>query len=311
MLDVIIPCYNSHKTIDRCLASIAIQDVPCKVTLVNDGGESYDLKKYDLDIQELNYGKNNGPAYARNYGIKQTNAEFITFIDADDMFDHFAFKRMLKEFENPQTMFLISQIKKETIDGKFETKNYNKSWFHGKMFRRSFIEKYQIHCNESSRCCEDASFNFLSLLCLNGIDEKEKLVDYNTYFWLYNKDSLGRKDVNKWEYEIVPKEYIINLKYAFDELKKRNIDTGRILLEKVITMLHALINYETNRRINPEYEIANLNALKICYNKIYKEIEDKVTDNILEFCIKTFKIHGDIKESLTIIKQMISDVKRL
>ena len=67
MIDIIIPCYNSHKTIDRCLASIVTQNKECTVTLVNDGGENYSdiIKRYPLNIREIGYNENKGVGYAR------------------------------------------------------------------------------------------------------------------------------------------------------------------------------------------------------------------------------------------------------
>ena len=61
-----------------------------KVTIVNDGGKDYkeivEIFKPLIDIQEIGYDTNRGPGYARQYGIDNTNGEFIAFIDADDTF---------------------------------------------------------------------------------------------------------------------------------------------------------------------------------------------------------------------------------
>ena len=59
MIDVIIPAYNSHKTIIKTLASIVMQinKDELKVTIVNDGGKDYkdiiDAFSNFIDIQEL------------------------------------------------------------------------------------------------------------------------------------------------------------------------------------------------------------------------------------------------------------------
>ena len=309
MLDIIIPAYNSHKTIKRCLKSIFIQDVDCKITIVNDGGHSYNLNNYlGLNIQELKYGENKGPGYAINYGLDNTESEYVTFIDADDMFNYFALERLLNAIRNENTAFVISDILRETERGSFVQGKFNKGWFHGKMFKRSFIEKYNIRCNENSNCCEDASFNIMALLCLNGKTEKETLLPYNTYYWLYNRESLGRKDSDKWEHSIVPIEYVNNLIYVFDELNKRKIVSGRILIERVVSMIHTLVNYSNNLKY-PQYQKENKEAVITCYNKIYKDIEDQVTDNILQFCLKCFKLEGTIEDQVKIVKQMISEIK--
>ena len=90
--DIIIPCYNSHKTIEKTLASIVIQKnmEDLQVTLVNDAGDNYcniidNFSRLGLDINEISYSTNGGPAKARNFGRLNTHNEYLMFIDSDDV----------------------------------------------------------------------------------------------------------------------------------------------------------------------------------------------------------------------------------
>ena len=115
MIDVIIPAYNSHETIVKTLASLAMQlnRDELKVTIVNDGGKDYadivNIFKPLIDIQEIGYEENKGPGYARQYGIDNTHEEFITFIDADDTFYEACSLGLLsKPLKDTSAKFIIS-----------------------------------------------------------------------------------------------------------------------------------------------------------------------------------------------------------
>lgn len=88
---VIIPAYNSEKTLARCLESILLQTFnDFEIIIINDGSEdntrsiinSYSLK--DSRIRGI-HKENQGVSSARNTGIKNANGEFIVFADADDI----------------------------------------------------------------------------------------------------------------------------------------------------------------------------------------------------------------------------------
>ena len=103
MIDIIIPAYNAHNTIEKTLLSIVMQNIcdKVKVYIVNDNSEqNYGLiiKKFEkvLNIKELVLKENKGPGYARQYGIDNSNSEYIFFIDADDvLYDCFSFNALL------------------------------------------------------------------------------------------------------------------------------------------------------------------------------------------------------------------------
>ena len=115
MIDVIIPAYNSHDTIVKTLASLVMQlnRDELIVTIVNDGGKDYkeiveNFKPY-LNIQEIGYKENRGPGHARQFGVDNTSADFITFIDADDTFYEACSLSLLSQpIKDTSTKFVIS-----------------------------------------------------------------------------------------------------------------------------------------------------------------------------------------------------------
>lgn len=98
-ISVIIPCYNSSKTIRNCIKSIIEQSEPVdEIIIVDDGSTDQTLNIiYDIMINFENQVKfiifeqnNSGPSIARNKGIQLSNCNYIAFLDSDDewLIDH-------------------------------------------------------------------------------------------------------------------------------------------------------------------------------------------------------------------------------
>lgn len=179
MIDVIIPAYNASKTLGRALASLAAQtDKDFKVTVVDDcssDAEACDMhdicnrysRKHggELDISFPGTGRNVGAGMARQYGIDNTDGEWITFLDADDVLMPYAieaFKVIIAN--NPDANVIHSSFYKQQIDDNggvslIEVKR-GYTWMHGKLYRRKFLEDYDI-CNSPkfSRWADDSYFN--------------------------------------------------------------------------------------------------------------------------------------------------------
>lgn len=94
MIDVIIPAYNCEKFILDAIKSIESQTLrPGNIFIVDDGSTDNTgkvvLDYKNLCIIPLTYIKkeNGGPNSARNIGIENSNAEFLAFLDADDVWE--------------------------------------------------------------------------------------------------------------------------------------------------------------------------------------------------------------------------------
>lgn len=169
-IDVIIPAYNVPDNIFfRCLASIACQDIVSDVvvTVVDDASTEQNYHKVAkcfesiMKINILRYEVNGGPGVARQYGIDHTSNGYMTFIDADDTFNgSFALKALRNGIEMNNGLFhtcvgVFDEVHEEGLpagQGPILMHHENDLiWMFGKLYRRSFIEKYKIHFHESSR----------------------------------------------------------------------------------------------------------------------------------------------------------------
>lgn len=314
MIDIIIPCHNSHKTIDRCLGSLLAQSIrDFEVTLVNDGGEGYSevIKRYpDLTIKEIGYEQSKGPGGARNYGLENTHNEYIMFLDSDDAIcNPFTMWNINNIFNNhKQICMIICNIVAENPNGSVRYIKGNRNFLHGKAYRRKFLEDHDIKFNLSS-CCEDSSFNFLCFDIMNDRTEQHAAIDYDAYGWMYNKESLGRKNVVEWEHCTVPEGVVDNYIYTFDELKKRNLFNNKILKEMVSGMVHTIFMVLGNYTNYPQYKEQNREQLEKYYNLVFKDIEDKVTDEMLKEVAGKFPIAVAIEDAVPKIRKVFERLR--
>ena len=300
MIDIIIPCYNSHKTIDRCLASIVTQNKECTVTLVNDGGENYSdiIKRYPLNIREIGYNENKGVGYARNYGLEQTSNELVMFMDSDDALSN-VFTLSMLEKEMGDSTILISNFLEEIRPNEVTIRSKDTGFLHGKIYRREYLDKHNILFN-NTKCNEDVGFNILSLLLTQN--EKVSFSDFISYYWLYNENSIVRKD----NYAYLHRDSIIgfaeNMLWVFKELEKRNVDNTRILMEKVSVMYRLF--HLLKRTDNTPYRNICLEPIRRYFKSIYRPIEQSITEEVLQAVNEA--LPTDKKE----FKQFIGSLRR-
>ncbi|MGO9755604.1 MAG: glycosyltransferase family 2 protein [Roseiarcus sp.] len=98
---VIVPCYNAASTLAATLQSALAQDVPVEVIVVDDGSTDSSLavaRAFEPSARVVT-GPNRGASAARNRGVSETNAEWIVFLDADDMLESETLRQRLAAAE--------------------------------------------------------------------------------------------------------------------------------------------------------------------------------------------------------------------
>lgn len=110
MIDVIIPVYNGEKYIIEAIKSVEKQTLkPSNIFIINDGSTDNTeeiIKKY-IELSKnsnIKYIKkeNGGPNSARNLGLKQSQAEFVAFLDADDIWVQEKLEKQMSIFERKE-----------------------------------------------------------------------------------------------------------------------------------------------------------------------------------------------------------------
>lgn len=302
-IDIIIPAYNVPDNIlYRCLASIACQDIvsEVEVTIVDDASttENYaEVIKYFepiLKINLLRYETNGGPGVARQYGIDHTSNGYLTFIDADDTFNgSFALKALRNGLEINNGLFqmcvgVFDEVHEEGLrpgEGPIlMAHEQDLVWMFGKIYRRSFIDRYNIHFHESSRANEDNGFNRLFQLCTSD-QEQINFIPAHVYYWHENPNSITRANDCQYSYGGSERDsfygYVENMIFAIKEAKKRKPYNGFITMWAVSCMLHIYEYYiECVARASQHAE-NNFKWCKRYYNEVYKELEKDIPQEII------------------------------
>ena len=268
-IDVVIPYFNHSDVISRALGSIAMQTIAkdIHVTIVDDASDAKDIAKLNgiiegfkatdiADIKVVKVDKNMGPGHARAVGQLACNHEFITFMDADDtwanayslQFLHDAFV----QHRQLDAVFGVFLEETENPEMKFIPHKQDATWMFGKMYRRAFLDHYEILMSDS-RSNEDMAFNQVVLACTDNVG----FLDQPVYFWMVNKESITRKADNDYQFRGLL-GYIDGHTWAETERRKRELHTK----EKGL--------------------IAAVDALIMCYFYYMEVLQDRPVDQQLE-----------------------------
>lgn len=303
LIDVIIPAYNvSDDILFRCLASIACQDIASEleITIVDDASTVQNYNKvashFDsvMKINILRYETNCGPGVARQYGLDHTSNGYVTFIDADDTFNGaFALKALRNSIEVNNGLFqmavgVFDEVHESGLhagDGPIlMAHEQDMVWMFGKLYRRSFIDKYKIRFHETSRANEDNGFNTICRLCMND-QEQINFIPAHVYYWHENLNSITR--VNDCQYSFGSSErdsfygYVENMIYAVKEAKKRAPYNGGITMWAVSCMLNIYEYYIECVGRAPEHADGNFQWCKRYYDEVYSTLENDISEEIL------------------------------
>jgi len=90
VVSAIIPCYNQGNFLLEAVGSVLNQSYKnIEIIIINDGsddGETLEiLDSFDNPQIKVLHQENAGPGMARNLGVKMAKADFIVFLDSDDL----------------------------------------------------------------------------------------------------------------------------------------------------------------------------------------------------------------------------------
>jgi CDP-glycerol glycerophosphotransferase len=127
-LTVVVPLYNVEEYLGACLDSLAGQIMAdLEVVMVDDGSTdgsadaALEFSRRDPRFRLIRQ-KNAGLGAARNAGVRQAHpdAEFLAFVDSDDVVPHAAFARMLGELDSSGSDFATGNVLRLRADGVLE-----------------------------------------------------------------------------------------------------------------------------------------------------------------------------------------------
>ena len=121
LLSIVIPVYNSDMFVARTLQSILSSTFNnFEIILVDDGSDEKtkgicDWYADNFDCIKVIHKENGGLSSARNKGVTAVKAEWLSFIDSDDIVHPYMYEKLIKNAELYNTDIAISQciIKKD------------------------------------------------------------------------------------------------------------------------------------------------------------------------------------------------------
>ena len=186
-ISVIIPMYNSQKTIGKCLKALynnSYKDFECIV--VDDCSTDNSVKTAkEFPCKIIKLKKNSGPAKARNTGAEHSKGEILFFLDSDVLLLKNALDEIIRAFKkNKEIAGMIGIYDKEPA---------NKTFFAQYMALRKFSDfmdskrKYFTHF---AGACTAVKKNIFWEF--NGFDTKYKGADTEDY-------EMGYRITNKYK----------------------------------------------------------------------------------------------------------------
>ncbi|MCK9482501.1 MAG: glycosyltransferase family 2 protein [Bacteroidia bacterium] len=310
LIDIIIPAYNSHKTIVRLLGSILCQTIIDNiiVTIVNDCGDNYSeiVKLFSnyMSVREISLPENRGPGVARQLGIDSTNCPFIVFADSDDSFDGaFALETLLQEINKyPNTIGVFAEHFLEVRDKELKFAQFppNFVWAFAKIYRREKLEIYQVRFN-NSRANEDVGFNRYINLVVENEEERPVMFNATVYNWHDNKNSITRINPD-FVFSDNVCGYIDNMIYAINRAKKYvkgGIARQALNKEIITTMGDLYLFYWEADSKKPEFSEKNFKEVVRYYKELFQDIEIMFDSSFINgLIIETFKVKKETLSSI-------------
>lgn len=213
---IIVPIYNSEKTLSRCLDSILEQNYPdAELLLINDGSKDRSEEicleyagRYPNVVCRTT--ENRGVSAARNLGLELARGTYILFADSDDYVDAGYFQKIDRTLRaGPSDLIFFSyRIVGERsrvirmpdaeaaesaevarlLSGFLRRQQLNALW--SKVFLRSVIEENHLRFDTSLDIDEDVNFNLSYALRINSLRTSREILYNNS---MDNSESLTRK----------------------------------------------------------------------------------------------------------------------
>lgn len=290
LISIVIPVFNTEKYLQKCLSSVCGQKYHnLEIILVNDGSTDQSLKicedyrKTDFRIKIINQA-NQGPAVARNNGIRHAEGRYIAFVDSDDYVSPFFVSKMYDLAVENQAQLVQCVIRNVT--------NYEEVvppghiWYEvmsGIDFLRSYYnKKYSGFANPVNKLY--ARELLADLAFPDGRIHEDAALTYKIY---YKADKVVYTNEELYFYYMSP-----------DSIMRRPFYLKRLdwldALEEKLAFLEEIGEEPLYRRALQEYQAV---LLKLYYNvKKYYRDEKDIIDMLFDKMTGNYKMVMRAKE---------------
>ena len=270
---VVIPTYNSSKTINKTITSVLRQKYKnFEIIVVDDGSNDNTVSKVkqisDSRIRVFKIKRSGGPAKPRNYGINKSISEWICFLDSDDLWDPNKLKILAQSIK--QSNFDILCHNEYILKlGKKKIQKYGP-------FQKNFYKTLLINGNRLSTSATMISKKFLSKYNLK-FNESKKFVSVEDYdLWML----CAKKKANFLFIEDVLSTYIVHSE-GISQNHNKHLNNFKSLLKHHVFEIQ---NFENNKKLW-EYFEKKIELLNLFENFKKNKFIFKTVLSILNLCI--------------------------
>ena len=286
MLDIIIPSYNDEPGLYLTLLSLGVlEDIEHKVYIVDDCSPN----KIDYDsiielfsrfhpIELIQLDENQGPGMARQTGFDKSSGDLVVFIDCGDEVTNTTF---LKQYvtlmkNNPKVDMVAAPHFEERPNYEVDMALNIHNRMHGKIYRRSFLEKYGIKfVPECSRANEDIGFNVLCRLVLEHYNPEGLVPVENPFIcWRMDMNSIVRRDNGAFYFKEQNIGLAKNAEYVISSLLKIPDFPQEIVLKYMYEVLVSLYVFFSHTYYDrPEFIKDSLRGARHFYDLYFHVID--------------------------------------
>ena len=201
-VSIVVPAYNSHDTLPRCLNSLVKQTLEdIEIIVINDAStdDTWDImleyeKQYPDKLIVIDGGINRGSGGARNQGFDMASGEYIGLVDSDDyvasnMYEHLYNRAKETDADIVDTGFYSEAVDKaivytsDDLTGELNKTKRDKLITTGgylvtKIFRNELWNKPPIRMREKVRCLEDTEILIYMILKARSISNVKEVLYY-------------------------------------------------------------------------------------------------------------------------------------
>ena len=291
---IIIPVYNSEKTINRCIKSIVEQNYKnFELILVDDGStdNTYEiLKSYQRNNDKIVvlHKENGGPGKARNLGLQHCTGDYIIFVDSDDYIEKDYLKKINNKLKESDSDIVFISSVMETDNGTIN--KYIKTGKFSKYTKKELLDLEIMGILPWGPCSKVVSKRIIDGCFFSDLDVGEEIIysfsiinrakkieflDDILYHYIYNDNGQHKKGgIDPW-YLVVKKmkNYLINISEYESHILAVN---GLALKSLAISIYRCSINYKYKKALKSiklqikkyksEYDIGNVNKKYIDFS---------------------------------------------
>lgn len=332
-ISTIIPIYNDEKYLKTCIESVINQTFGfenIQLILVDDNSsdKSFSIaqkyqEKYPNNIIAISLEKNSGNGgIPRNRGIELATGKYLTFSDADDFFDKNAFTIMYNAIESKNADFVTTNwiyaddkgnpwekpvFDLERFDDfKLDINDYDKTFYImnssmcNKIFKREFVNKYNIRCLENIPG-EDTYFSMKAFLNAENVYYIKDI----TYYYRQRNTSYKTASVS-WN---CSKTFFVGMSEAYRRVYDEFVQHDRIQFYRFLyarNMTYLLYRFIDSSRLKDEERLEILQELRWFF-KLSAKLKVPPCQKSLVMLINKIT-NGEYKDAIDICK-IIAEIR--